>query len=253
MWGIYKITFSNQKSYIGQSSNLKRRMREYKNWKKHCKNQTALYAAFEKYGYENAKFTMIYESSDKLNQNILDELEIKYIKEYNTLTPNGYNIKTGGKGISGYGSYSSKVFDENYSQYINEPVINIETNEEYKTVPEWIKQNHLSYDAIYDLYKKDSKFCFKNQDQLKWDLGDGTVPINASIGDVRSGKATSYVKIPLFNQDIIGELNDDSEFINELKCLIEEKNKLLAEYKKLVEKLLQKCCDQEPKQVEAKF
>lgn len=33
MKGIYKITFENNKSYIGQSCNLDRRFSEYKNWK----------------------------------------------------------------------------------------------------------------------------------------------------------------------------------------------------------------------------
>jgi predicted GIY-YIG superfamily endonuclease len=30
-WGIYKIDFPNGKSYVGQSSNLKRRINDYKN------------------------------------------------------------------------------------------------------------------------------------------------------------------------------------------------------------------------------
>lgn len=46
MKGIYKITFNNNKSYIGQSCNLDRRFSEYKNT---CKNQVALYNAFNKY------------------------------------------------------------------------------------------------------------------------------------------------------------------------------------------------------------
>ena len=41
MKGIYKITFENNKSYIGQSCDLDRRFSEYKNWKNNCKNQKA--------------------------------------------------------------------------------------------------------------------------------------------------------------------------------------------------------------------
>lgn len=54
----------NPKVSLKQICDLKRRFREYKNWKKCCKSQVALYAAFEKYGYEKATFTTIYESSD---------------------------------------------------------------------------------------------------------------------------------------------------------------------------------------------
>lgn len=48
---------------------------------------------------------------------------------------------------------------------------------------------------------------------------------------------------------IVQNTND----INELKERLDRQDQQIEEYKKLVEKLLQKCCDQEPKQVEAKF
>ena len=59
------------------------------------------------------------------------------------------------------------MFSETYSPYVNEPVLDRETNEEYATVPEGIKKNHLGYDAIYMLYEKGCKFQFKNQNKLK--------------------------------------------------------------------------------------
>lgn len=52
----------------------------------------ALWMAYEKYGMDNFTTTILEECDDaKLN-----ELECKYIKEYNTLSPNGYNITKGG-------------------------------------------------------------------------------------------------------------------------------------------------------------
>lgn len=246
MWGIYKITFENQKSYIGQTCDLKRRFREYKNWKKCCKSQVALYAAFEKYGYEKATFTTIYESSETLDQKILDKLEIKYIEEYNTLTPNGYNIEKGGHGHSNYSKFNSNMFGENYSPYVNEPVLDRETNEEYATVPEWIKKNHLEYDAIYMLYKQGCRFQFKNQDKLKWDLGDGTCPYGATIEDVRHGKAMAYVKIPHFNStDEITELEDPidvklEELEKQINQLKEETSKIINKQAEYIDFLLEK-------------
>ena len=90
--GIYKITNKvNDKVYIGQSVDI------YKRWDAHIntsndKNKKEynypLYSAFRKYGIENFDFEIL-EVCDK---ETLDDLEIKYIKEYNscTLDKNGY-------------------------------------------------------------------------------------------------------------------------------------------------------------------
>lgn len=53
--------------------------------------------AYEKYGTEN--FTM--EVLEFCSDASLDSLEVKYITEYNTKTPNGYNITDGGGGCAG--------------------------------------------------------------------------------------------------------------------------------------------------------
>ena len=85
MIGIYKITNNlNNKCYIGQSVHIERRFSE------HCfpskKSQISL--AIQKYGKENFSFEIIEECSvEKLN-----EREQFWIKYYNSLSPNGYNI-----------------------------------------------------------------------------------------------------------------------------------------------------------------
>lgn len=244
MWGIYKITFTNQKSYIGQTCNLKRRLREYKNWEKCCVSQTALYAAFQKYGYDNATFSIIYESSETLDQEFLDNLEIKYIEEYKTLTPNGYNIEKGGHGHSGF-----HVLRQSYANdpYVQEPVLNLETGEEYETVIDWICKTGLPQDSMYKLYESDFKFCFKNQNKLQWNLGDGTFPENATIEDVRTGKAISYIKLPAFNRSNKEEncytLNMIENHIKECRQIIKRQrdslNKIEQEINQL-EELAQK-------------
>jgi group I intron endonuclease len=53
---------------------------------------SALYSAFKKYGIENFTIKTIHICS--LDQ--LDYYEAKYIRQYNTLAPNGYNLKAGG-------------------------------------------------------------------------------------------------------------------------------------------------------------
>ena len=89
---IYKITNKiNGKSYIGQTNNdLSIR------FKQHCQKSskcTALSLAVQKYGKEN--FT-IEEISGANNQTELNYQEWFLVIKYNTLSPNGYNLKEGG-------------------------------------------------------------------------------------------------------------------------------------------------------------
>lgn len=90
MIGIYKLTSPSGKSYIGQSKNIERRLTSYRNLK--CKKQQALYNSIFKYGFKNFKVEIL----EECNEEMLNELEVKYITEFKTLSPNGYNLKEGG-------------------------------------------------------------------------------------------------------------------------------------------------------------
>jgi len=88
---IYKIQNNiNNKCYIGQTKRT-----VDKRWKEHCKSKDAMYIdnAIHKHTPENFTVTIIKETTDDL----LDELEKKYIIEYNSLYPNGYNLESGGR------------------------------------------------------------------------------------------------------------------------------------------------------------
>lgn len=98
MTGIYKITnLINQKSYIGQSIDIKRR------WKDHRKaiqtGENYLYRAIRKYGIENFSFEVIKECTP----DELDDLERYYINLYDTYY-NGYNSTLGGDSSRCYAS-----------------------------------------------------------------------------------------------------------------------------------------------------
>lgn len=93
---IYKIENKvNGKLYIGQTINpIKIR------FKKHlaqvnCKNQcSALYSAIKKYGKENFEISEVV--CGDFTDEELNDLEVFFIKHYNSLSPNGYNLQTGG-------------------------------------------------------------------------------------------------------------------------------------------------------------
>lgn len=86
----------NGKCYIGQAINLKNRyndhMRKYKNHG-HC---MYLYRAFNKYGIDNFEYFVVerVEFCDNIKE-VLDDLEKKYIQEYDSYN-NGYNLTLGG-------------------------------------------------------------------------------------------------------------------------------------------------------------
>lgn len=220
MKGIYKITFENNKSYIRQSCDLDRRFSEYKNWKNTCKNQKALYNAFNKYNnYE----IIVIESSLDFTQEELDSREIYYIKKYNTLTPNGYNILKGG-GCSGY-----KLIDEKELFNNIEPIINTETGEEYLNCKNWMTKNKdIKLEDQYNLYEKDYKFQFKNPANVEF---YGTsYPEHATLADIFSGKAIRYVPLPvdlilmseeeLLQQEIHEEFESLKKRVSELETLM---------------------------------
>ncbi len=94
---IYLVTNTvNGKRYVGQSQQLDIEQR----WKSHRKVNNAnvgsyLKAAYTKYGIENFKFQIICICFDV----DCDKYEDEYIKKFNTLSPNGYNLKTGGNSV----------------------------------------------------------------------------------------------------------------------------------------------------------
>lgn len=106
--GIYKIeNLINHKIYIGQSTKILKR------WNSHINvnSNSLIHQAIVKYGYQNFSFTIL-----KLcEKDELDEYEIEYIIEYNSITPNGYNIEPGGANasvVAGENNPTAKLSDE---------------------------------------------------------------------------------------------------------------------------------------------
>ena len=100
MIGIYKITNNiNNKSYIGQSTDIERRFAQHKSpYERERFSEKPLYKAIAKYGINNFSFEILEECPvEELSQK-----EEYYIKKYNSLChKNGYNIRSGGEKNSG--------------------------------------------------------------------------------------------------------------------------------------------------------
>jgi len=90
---IYKIThIESGRIYIGQTiGTIENR------WKDHCKGYkqptSHLHRAIQKYGVDSFKVEQV---ATALTLDELNNLEEKYITEYDCLSPKGYNILRGG-------------------------------------------------------------------------------------------------------------------------------------------------------------
>jgi group I intron endonuclease len=79
MIGIYKIINPNNKVYIGQSTNIERRFKQYKSLD--CKRQPKIYNSFLKYNVDNHQFEIIEECT--IEQ--LNEREVYWKQHYNAI------------------------------------------------------------------------------------------------------------------------------------------------------------------------
>jgi group I intron endonuclease len=85
--GIYKITSTSGKVYIGQAIDIEKRWNMYRLM--HCKNQPKLYRSFKKYGVENHTFEIIKECE----VHELNYYERHYQEYYDVLSEFGLNLK----------------------------------------------------------------------------------------------------------------------------------------------------------------
>ena len=91
---IYLITnVVNGKQYVGQTvhADIDTRWNQHKRMKEHMLGR-CIYNAYMKYGIQSFTFKIICICFDEA----CNELEAEYIKKFNTLVPNGYNLREGG-------------------------------------------------------------------------------------------------------------------------------------------------------------
>lgn len=97
--GIYIIVNKeNDKCYIGQSVNMRRRqLHHIRDLNKGTHDNIYLQRAWDKYGKSCFEFNVL----ELCDERLLNEFEIEYIKKYDSYN-NGYNLTIGGLGHRGY-------------------------------------------------------------------------------------------------------------------------------------------------------
>lgn len=131
--GVYKITFPNNKNYIGISNNIYRRMLEHNT---DFRNNLPIEYAIKKYG-KITEFDIIEEISPE-NRELMREREKYWIKHYNSHKKEfGYNISEGGDGADlGSNNSQAKL-----------------TEEQFKRIYQDLLDNMLSLQEIADKYE----------------------------------------------------------------------------------------------------
>lgn len=152
---IYCHTSPSGKRYIGQTKNYNKRCLDHKCRKN--KGCPAFFNAIQKYGWDSFKHEIL---KDNLTLHEANILEKYYIKDYNTLAPNGYNLQTGG-----YNSKPSSIVKQRNqfgelnssakSYLITYP--NGKTIKLCGTLKYFCKENNLSYDLMLRVANKNYK------------------------------------------------------------------------------------------------
>lgn len=149
--GIYKIeNLINGKIYIGQSIHIEKR------WNEHCQisSHSLISQAIQKYGKENFSFQIL-EITNNLNE--LNNLESKYIQQFNSLVPNGYNIV---------------LIDQQQHHQFNKYTIEI-----FDSIIYDIKNTNLSFQDIATKYKLDlSMIYYLNRGEYHYNFNE-TYPL----------------------------------------------------------------------------
>ena len=178
MIGIYKITNKiSGKTYIGQSHNIERRLKEHK-----YKKDIPIELAIQKYGVEN----FIFEVLEECSLEELDEKEKYYINLYNTYKGSGYNCNEGGG--------CSNLENNGRTKMTNEDIYNI--REDYNS--------HKRRKEVYEQYK--DKISFGAFARI-WD-GSSWKGIHS---DVYTEENKLYYKYQATN----GECSNNAIFTNE--------------------------------------
>ena len=106
---LYVITnLVNGKRYVGITIDFERR------WREHCagKGSLLVHRAIKKYGIDNIKFEVVCKATEEY----VKEMEVKFIRDLNTMQPNGYNFTRGGEGTVGreYSDETRKRMRDNH-------------------------------------------------------------------------------------------------------------------------------------------
>ena len=168
----------NGKIYIGQTNNIQRRWANHK-----CSNSDMVIArALRKYGVDNFHFEILLRG---LTPEEANQKEVEFIKEKNSLVPNGYNVATGGNRIDGYSNHgadnSNAHLTEEEAQYILD----------HRNEPMYILYDMFSDKLSYEAFKK----VYHHQTYTNLTTTISEYPYNFEFGNQFTNNPLEYDEI----------------------------------------------------------
>jgi len=181
---IYQYTSPKGKKYIGQTLYLQRKRIDKHKYEAYTKNADTPFArAIRKYGWDAIRptYTVIEvveaETAESLKDALTDK-ENYYIRAFDTMLPNGYNVQlTNQRHFGEYcdkeGMYK-KISESLKGKYLNSVtsrrVINYDTKEIYPSISEAERSTGISVSSICNVLKMKTlraggfRWCYVNDD-----------------------------------------------------------------------------------------
>lgn len=203
---IYCIEcLANGKKYIGQTIGFYERKYDHLSRLRNNKHPNdCLQKAWNKYGKDNFKIYIV----QKCNPDELDDLEIKYIDLYKTLShQNGYNIESGG--------FSNRVLSQHTRDLIslhhadvsgeNNPMYGVkmpkESIEKTVTHPNYINRKHKGEDShlctiTEDIARKKKEYFADGHTLYRGEVKDIATKYNTSrsiVSHIKNGYTWSWL------------------------------------------------------------
>lgn len=159
--GVIYCYFINNKYYVGKTYGTEKKRKKQHHYDARHGTQTPFCNAIRKYGWDNVVKsykvleTLEYETLEELNYNLI-EREIYWIKEKNSLLPNGYNVHfSNHKKIpyvpnkkERYEKVSKALKGRNNNKYLSKRIMCVETGIIYPSVREAERQNNITEGSL---------------------------------------------------------------------------------------------------------
>lgn len=206
--GIYIYFFPNGKTYVGQSIQLGKRLQRYKQEVKNGDKRPVI-CAIRKYGWKNIRIEYPF-SIDRNSVNeidlaiILDALEMRYIKEYESTYPKGYNMTNGADGTLFTPVLTENVVNRLYNSDNSKPILLYDSNgrfiSEHKSIADCAYNLHLSEDEVRKY--ANCRRCMRGLYMVKFKKGD-IVPNMIIPYSVKQKEVVKTINRTVVNEQVV--------------------------------------------------